>query len=111
MSLVVTPAWSLWATYANVPAAILPATRILAISSAPWMTMAMQLPNRRPRGRQLGPVNSRLLRYQRVGDTSEHGSDDRGQPEQPELFERPTAHEQGRTGAARGIDREVGDRN
>ena len=40
-----------------------------------------------------------------------HGADDRRDPEQPELLERPAADEQRRTGAARRVHRRVGHRN
>src|SRR4051812_37839299 len=46
-----------------------------------------------------------------VGDTCQSGADERRQPKQPKLLERPTADEDRRSGAARRIDGKIGHRN
>ena len=52
-----------------------------------------------------------LARDGRITDACQGGADDRGDPEQPKLGDRPTPGDQGRTGAAGRIDRQVCDRD
>src|SRR5581483_7181646 len=64
--------------------------------------------------RMRGVRNRRLsgfVREDRVGEGGEQSAQDRRHPEQPELLDRPSTHEKRRPRAARGIHREVRDRD
>src|SRR4029077_10888242 len=46
-----------------------------------------------------------------VSDAGKSGTEQRCNPEQPQLLQRPAAHDECRSGAARRVNRGVGDRN
>jgi len=52
-----------------------------------------------------------LLRDRGVEQSRDCGAHDRGDPEEPQLLQRPAAHENCLAGAARRVDRSVGHRN
>ena len=68
-----------------------------------------ELPGQAPHASIPPLVLFEVASQERVEDSGQHGAQDRCDPEQPELAERPAADEDRGAGAARGVDREVRD--